>query len=283
MVALLGVSAVWAGEVSQIPKTGPATVFAGGLVGPEGLAFNTDGLLIVGSTTGEIRRYQPSGASRQLANVGERLAGITVLKDNHILACAFGSGRVWDIHPNGIPRVFVTGIAGPNFTVQTRRNRIYVSASTGGQIVEITNGTPIVRASGLLFPNGMAIGRDRYLYVAETGASRVSRLMIHRDGMLGPPEIYADGLPFADGLAFDRKMNLLVLGVNQLRVVERESRTPITMSADPLFNGPSNLAFGRGRGFSRRDMYLANFGAQFGNGTNVIKVHFNHFGTRLIR
>jgi sugar lactone lactonase YvrE len=218
-----------------------------------------------------------------LANVGERLSGITVLKDGHVLACAFASGRVWDIHPNGIPRVFASGIAGPNFTVQTRRGVIYVSASTGGQILEITNGVPAVRASGLMFPNGMAIGRDRYLYVAETGGHRISRLLMHRDGTLGAPTIYTDGLLYADGIAFDRKMNLLVLGFNQLRVVERQSRTPITMKADPLFNGPSNLAFGRGQGFSRRDIYLANFGAQFGNGTNVIKVRFNHFGTRLIR
>lgn len=283
VAVLLVASAARAGEVSQIPKTEPATVFGAGLVGPEGLAFNRDGFLIVGTSTGELRRYKPTGTSTRLANVGERLAGITVLQNEHILACAFGTGKVWDIHPNGIPSVFASGIAGPNFAVQTRRGRIYVSASTAGQIVEITNGMPIVRASGLLFPNGMAIGRDRYLYVAETGGNRVSRLMINRNGTLGIPEIYTDGLPFADGLAFDRKMNLLVAGFNQLRVVERESRTPITMTADPLFNGPSNVAFGRGRGFSRKDMYLANFGAQFGNGTNVIKVRFNHFGTRLIR
>ena len=281
--AALAASTAWAGEVGQIPKTQPATVFAAGLAGPEGLAFNNDGLLIVGSTTGEIRRYQPSGASTRLSSIGERLAGITVLKNDHILACAFGTGKVWDIHPNGGATLFASGIAGPNFVVQTRRERIYVSASTGGQIVEITDGVPIVRASGLLFPNGMAIGRDRYLYVAETGGNRVSRMLIHRDGGLGLPEVYSDGLPFADGLAFDRKMNLLVAGFNQLRVIERDSRTPITMTADLLFNGPSNIAFGRGRGFSRRDMYLANFGAQFGNGTNVLKVRFNHFGTRLIR
>lgn len=283
VTVIIVASAAWAGETGQFPKTEPATIFAGNLVGPEGLAFNNDGLLMVGSRTGQIRRYFPTGSSTPLANVGEPLAGLTVLKNNHILACAFGSGKVWDIHPNGIPSVFASGIGGPNFAVQTLFERIYVSASTAGQIVEITNGTPIVRASGLSFPNGMAIGRDRFLYVAETGAHRVSRLRINRNGTLGPPEIYAEALLFADGIAFDRKMNLLVAGFDKLSVVERDSGTVITLDDDPLFNGPSNIAFGRGHGFSRKDMYLANFGAQFGNGTNVIKVRFNHFGTRLIR
>lgn len=283
MVGLVAVSAIPA-HSQLIPKTQPATVFAAGLAGPEGLAFTHDGLLIVGSTTGEIRRYRPSGTSTLLANVGEPVAGITVLKNQHVLACSFASGRVWDIHPNGIASVFATGIGGPNFAVQTRHDRIYVSASSAGQIVEITSGTPIVRASGLSFPNGMAIGKDRYLYVAETGAGRASRLLMNnRNGTLGPPEVYATGLPFADGLAFDRKMNLLVLGSNQLRVITRDNQTPFTLPTDPLFNGPSNLAFGRGRGFDRYEMYLANFGTQFGNGTNVIKMRFSNLGTALIR
>lgn len=282
-IAAFSASAALAGEPSQVPKTDPATVFVAGLAGPEGLAFNNDGLLIVGSTSGEIRRYRTDGTSTRLASIGERLAGITVLKNNHVLACAFGTGKVWEIEPNGYASVFASGIRGPNFTVQTRRDRIYVSASSGGQIIEITDGIPIVRASGLNFPNGLAIGRDRHLYVAETGANRVSRMLIHRDGLLGFPQVYAEGLPFADGIAFDRKMNLLVVGANQLRVIERDSLTTITMPMDLLFNGPSNIAFGRGRGFSRKDMYLANFGTQFGNGTNVITIRFNHFGTRLIR
>ena len=278
---LLAASPAWGG---WIPKTQPAKVFAAGLAGPEGLAFTNDGLLVVGSTTGEIRRFRPNGTSTLLANVGEPVAGITVLKSRNVLACSFGSGRVWQIQLNGLASVFATGIGGPNFVVQTRHERIYASASTAGQIVEITNGTPVVRASGLSFPNGMAIGKDRYLYVAETGAGRVSRFPIDsRDGTLGPPEVYATGLPFADGLAFDRKMNLLVLGSNQLRVITRDNQTPFTMTADPLFNGPSNLAFGRGRGFDRYEIYLTNFGTQFGNGTNVIKVRFNHLGTSLIR
>jgi sugar lactone lactonase YvrE len=283
-VIVAGVVATIVPAAAQIPATKPAEVFASGLSGPEGLAFAHDGSLLVGSTTGAIRRYRTNGTSTLFANVGERLAGLTLLRNRHILAAAFNTGNVWEIGPNGgSGRIFASGIGGPNFIVQTRREHIYVSSSTTGTILEITNGAPVVRASGLSFPNGMAIGRDSYLYVAETTAHRVSRMRMNRDGTLGIPEIYASGLPIVDGIALDRKMNLLAVGFGQLRVVEPRNLTPLTMPADPLFNWPSNLAFGNGRGFSRRDVFLANFGPQFGNGTNVIKLRYNHFGTRLIR
>lgn len=265
------------------PLTSSATVFASGLSGPEGLAFTNDGFLVVGSTTGEIRRYRPDGSFTVLANVGERLAGLTVTRDNKVLAAAFNTGKVWMVTPAGAATVLASGIGGPNFIVQTRRGQILVSASTAGTIVDVTSGAPVVRASGLSFPNGMAIGRDRYLYVAETLANRVSRLRLNRDGTLGAAEVYANGLPLVDGIAFDRSRNLLAVGFDSLRVVYPRVNFPLTMSDDPLFDWPSNLAFGRGRGFDRRDLYLVNFGPALGNGTTVIKLRFNHTGTKLIR
>jgi sugar lactone lactonase YvrE len=265
------------------PATKPATVFASGVSGPEGLAFTNDGFLVVGSTTGEIRRYGPGGIFTVLANVGERLAGLTVTKNNHVLAAAFNAGNVWMITPAGAATVLASGIGGPNFIVQTRRGQILVSASTAGTIVDVTSGAPVVRASGLSFPNGMAIGRDHHLYVAETGGARVSRLRLNRDGSLGAAEIYAEGLPLVDGIAFDRSQNLLAVGFDTLRVIDPRANFPLTMTDDALFDWPSNIAFGRGRGFDRRDLYLANFGPGFGNGTTVIKLRFNHTGTRLIR
>jgi len=55
------------------------------------------------------------------------------------------------------------------------------------------------------------------------------------------------------------------------------------MADDPLLDWASNLAFGRGFGFDRRDLYMTDYGVQLGNGTTIIKVRFNHTGTKLIR
>ena len=195
----------------------PVGLFATGFAGPEGLAFTDDGGLIVGTTTGDLYRVTRIGTSSLLASVGDALAGITVLRDGRILAASVSADRVWSITPDGTATVFASGIGGPNFIVQTRRTgRILASASFAGTIVDITDGTPTVAASGLVFPNGLAISRargSRFLYVAETFMSRVSRLPLDRDDNLGAPEVYANGLPLADGLAFDKGRNLLVESV----------------------------------------------------------------------
>jgi sugar lactone lactonase YvrE len=266
------------------PVLGPGGVFATGISGPEGIAFSRLGELYVGTQTGQLLRIGRDGTSSVVADIGEPIAGITVLRDGRVLAAAFGAGRVWSVDAgSGMATVFADGIAGPNFIVQTRGGRIYASASTAGTIVEITNGTPVVRASGLSFPNGLALFRDGFLYVAELTGNRVSRLAIAADGSLGPAQEYATGLTLVDGIAFDRAGNLLAVGFDSLRIVPRGSNTASVVSTDPLLNWPSNLAFGRGHGFRRRDIFLVNFGVPLGSGTDIVHFKYNHSGAAVIR
>ena len=290
LLALLLLRAVSADAIEPSPALGPGAVFAGGLAGPEGLAFTRDGGLIVGSTTGEIRRLGPDGHATVLANLGEALAGITVLRDGRVLAASFASGgRVWMVDRDGAASVLASGIPGANFVVETREGRILASASLAGTIVDITAGIPLQVAAGLGFPNGLAIGsgralgKARFLYVAETFANRISRLPMGAGGSLGPAEVYAIGLPLADGTAFDRQGNLLVAGAGKLFAVVARTREVIQLAADPPLDGPSNLAFGRGRGFQRRDLYIANFGPQLGNGTTIVRARYSQPGAPLVR
>jgi sugar lactone lactonase YvrE len=256
--------------------------FASGLVGPEGLAFGKDGTLYVGTNDGTIRKVAADGSHTLLANVGERFAGITVLKDGRILACAFAANRVWSIDPvTGAASVYAD-VQSPNFVVQTRRGHVLASSSFPGNIVDITNGANVVLASGLSFPNGLAI-RKKQLYVAETFSNRVSRLPFTTPGSLGPPEIYATGIGFADGIAFDRPGNLFVVGFDQLFVVDVLSQTVTPVTSNPLYDWPANIAFGRTTLLGKNVMYLANYGPMLGDGTTIIKVPTNHRGANLIR
>ncbi len=281
-VAVLAPLLLATGASAHPPAVSGVDVLIDGLPGPEGLAFEKRGTLIVGSGVGEVRRITGDGTVTVLANVGEPLAGVTILRDRTILVASFTGNRVWSIHPvTGAASVFATGIPGANFIVQSRRGPIYVSASNSGEIVDIAGGTPITRASGLAFPNGMAI-YHRYLYVAELTAASISRMRINGDGTLGPVEVFATGLPAPDGIAFDRLGNLLVVGADALWLVDRKG-TVSTLSTDPLLNWPSNIAFGRRRGFSHQDLFLANFGLPLGSGTEILRVRYNHRGARLIR
>ena len=270
------------------PEAGPLSIFADAVAGPEGIAFTRRGGLIVGTTTGDVLKFDADGNRTVLASTGDPLAGITVLRDGRVLATSVAANRVWAIDPDaGGATEFASVPGGPNFVVQTRNTRrILVSASSAGKIVDITSGTPVDVLTGLTFPNGMAIygrGRKRSLYVAETLGSRVLRIPLDRNDNLGTPEVYATGLTFADGLAFDRRGNLLVVGGDTLKVVARKTAVVTDLSTSPLIDFASNLAFGRGRGFKRRDVYLVNFGAPLGSGTTIVKVPYNFLGSRLIR
>jgi sugar lactone lactonase YvrE len=150
-------------------------------------------------------------------------------------------------------------------------------------IFDITSGTPIPVLTGLSFPNGMAIGRSPYLYVAETGLNRVSRFFMNQDGSFGPLEIYKTGLSLPDGIAFDRRGNLIVVGGGTVSIIEGRTLGIQTLPAHPAFNWPSNVAFGRGRGFRRREVFVVNFGPGLGDGTTITSFRYNHYGARLIR
>src|SRR4029078_5767763 len=93
------------------------------------------------------------------------------------------------------------------------------------------------------------------LCVALTSAGQVVRLELEPDGSLGEPELYAEGLTLADGIGFDSAGNLLLVGVGVLWGVDRSGNVAV-LSEDPLLDFPSNLAFGQGPGFNRRDVYL---------------------------
>jgi len=263
------------------PTVGAPAPFASGLAGPEGLAFGKDGSLYVGTAIGDVRRVAADGSHTLLASTGDRLAGISVTKDGKILACAFGANRVWSIDPLTGAMTVYANVTSPNFVVQTRRGHVIVSSSLTGNIVDITNGANVVIASGLTFPNGLAI-RKKYLYVAETALNAVRRLPFTGPGNLGPVEPYAPGTTFADGIAFDRPGNLFVVGFDTLFLVDRETQAVQTIT-DPLYDWPSNLAFGRTNPYGKMTMFFANFGPALGDGTTIIEVPTNHTGGRLIR
>lgn len=266
------------------PAAGTSSLFAIGVPGPEGLAFERGNrTLVVGTSTGDVLRFAADGSRTVLANVGEPLAGVSVLRDGRILLASFGQGRVWSVDPaTGFASIYASGIPGVNWIVQTKRGYVLASSSVDGTIVDITGGTPVVRANGLTFPNGMALGGDGYLYVAQTGPGNVVRLPIASDATLGVATVWGTGIPGVDGIGFDRRGNLLAVGGDALWVVPAGGGAAVSLSTDPLLDWPASLAFGGGR-FGRRDVYLVNFGLPLGSGTTIVRVPYTLRGAKLVR
>lgn len=265
----------------------PADTEVVGLVGPEGLTFDSNGVLYVGSTTGRITRITPDGDVSVFVETGRSLTGLATGPQDEIWAAAFTTGEVLAITQSGIMRVAATGLDGPNAIVFDRFQRPLVSAiGLGGraQVALIEPDTTYrTLTREITSPNGMAFGSDGALYVADTFQNRVVRMEEADDATLTTPEIYASGLGFPDGIAFDDNGDLFVAGAGQVWVVleeEAPAARPFVTSGD--LNGPASLAFGFGTGRDRSRLYFTNFGYPvLGSGTTVASVKVGISGAKL--
>src|SRR4029077_13019276 len=132
-----------------------------------------------------------------------------------------------------------------NAIAQDEDGNLFVSDSFAGTITRVardgsrsavwkrdpqltTKGTPPFGANGLAFDR-----EQRFLYVANTGDSRVLRIPVEDDGAAGAIQVFADGatidarqhtsqaLHGADGLMFDVRGNLYVCAnqANEIQVL----------------------------------------------------------------
>jgi sugar lactone lactonase YvrE len=191
------------------------------------------------------------------------------------------NGRLLRVDPkSGHVAVVATGFAVPNGIAQDRRGDLFVSDSSAGTITKVkpdgsssivwkqdvlltTKGTPPFGANGVAFDRG-----EHFLYVANTGDSRVLRIPVEADGSAGPVEIFADGatidaqqqttqaLHGADGIMFDVKGNLYVCAnqANEVQVVDPHAR----LVARYAGVGADAFDFDASLVFHERTLYVSN-------------------------
>jgi len=273
------------GKLPDPPPAAEVDVFD--LTGPEGLTFDSNGNLFVGSTTGRITRISSDGVPSVFAETGRSLAGLATGPQDEIYAAAFNTGEVLAVSQDGVLRVATSGLDGPNGIVFDRFQRPLVSAlGIGGrpQVVLIEfDGTYQTLTREIPSPNGMAFGPDGMLYVADTFMNRIVRMSQDDSGELSTPETYASGIGFPDGIAFDQRGDLFVASAGQVWVVVPEEapgvRPFVTSGA---LDGPASLAFGFGTGRDRSRLYFTNYGYPLlGSGTTVAQVRVGISGNPL--
>lgn len=201
-----------------------------------------------------------------------------------------GNGRLLRIDPDtGGITTLATGFSAPNAIAQDEHGDIFVSDSFAGTITKVAGDgsgsatwkeDPLLTTTG--FPpfgaNGLAFDRNhRYLYVANTGDSRVLRIEVRRDGSAGPIEVFADGatidarqntsqaLHGADGIMFDVRGNLYVCAnqADEIQVLDSQGRLVARYSGvgDDALDFPASLVF------HGRDLYVTNL-SLFDGGVN---------------
>ena len=238
--------AIWAadgrGACTRIAPDGATESRIGALGGePNGICFDRDGRVIVANLHGEVQRLDPATG-------------------RHDVLATEASGR---------------RTSSPNFPFVDRQDRLWVSNSTAradlmeairepagdGFLFCIRDGRSEIVAEDLWFANGVAVDADeRFVYVAESSAFRVTRFPIRSNGTLGPRERYGPDLGSApDGIAFDETGDLWVTlpMTNAIGVITPDGGWRIELG-DPdgaVVRLPTNICFG---GPDLRTAYVGN-------------------------
>lgn len=231
----------------------------------------------------------PAGVAALLGELFEPSQGLYVV-DVGSLNRPAPNGRLLRIDPaTGEATVLADGYTAPNAIAQNRHRDLFVSDSFQGRIYKVPpDGSsnqvwiddPLLRTNG--FPpfgaNGVAFDRDqRFLYVANTGDSRVLRIPVQDDGSAGPIEIFADGaainarqgttgaLHGADGIMFDVQGNLYVCAnqENEIQVLSPDA----ALIARHKGSGATALDFPASLVFKGRSLFITNL-SLFDQGVN---------------
>lgn len=190
-------------ERIEIPVTG--------LRFPEGPRWR-DGSLWVSDQLGDtVHRIEPEGRVSLVATM-ERPSGLGFLPDGDLLVASMVEPALYRVAVDGTVsrHTCLEGHAAfVNDMFVDERGFVYLDAygpsGRSGDVLLIREGHVVVAASGLQFPNGIAITPDgSTLVVAETFASRVSAFEVNPDGSLSNLRVWIS-LPgrAPDGICLD--------------------------------------------------------------------------------
>ena len=196
--------------------------------GPETVIAGPDGWMFTGLKDGRILRFRPDGSAVEVfADTKGRANGLAFAKDGRLIAADSYRGLI-AIDPSGAVEVLATEAGGVPFTfpdgldiaadgtiwftdATTRfpdglfHYDILESRPTGRLLsYDPVSRSARVRASGLRFPNGIALGpRDEYVLINETLGYRTLRHWIAGPSA-GATETFVEGYPgLPDDIRFD--------------------------------------------------------------------------------
>lgn len=269
------------------PTPPPIERFADGLDHPEGVAFARDGSLWAGGEAGQLYRIEPDGSWAVVGETGGSCLGLAFGRDEALYVCDPGRRAVLRRDRDGSISIYADRagdrlMVDPNFPVLGPDGSLYVSCSgrwgaCDGWIARVgPDGNAAVFATGLDLANGLAIdGDDRYLYVAETRADRVSRLPLTGEGYARPVVDGLDRLP--DGLAFAADGTLLITCYASDRIYALVPDGALSILAEDRgsiqLSHPTNCAFG-GPAFD--ELYVACYGLR-----HIARLRTGHVGRPL--
>jgi len=175
---------------------------------------------------GTIGRKTPDGSVSVWCETGGQANGLKVDSEGYIIAADYRGKRVLRIHPDG-KQISVLAdnyqgekFLGPNDLCLDLAGTIYFTDPTGsskdkpiGSLYRLGRDRQVRRlATGLAFPNGLAVSPDqKKLYFVESGRDHLAAMDLLPDGRAEPPQvIYKFPTAGLDGIMFDEYGRLWV-------------------------------------------------------------------------
>jgi hypothetical protein len=264
---------------------------------PENVAVDRRGTKFVSvPSLGQIWTFSPEnelvGAPfTQFETSGAFLVGVTGLEadpNGSVFACfasdldtvgGSATNGVWTVDRDGEPTLLAElppddydGLTFPN-DLTLFGDSVLVTDSFRGVVYRVgADGTAEVWVdSGLLDPdggfgaNGIAVGKDGTVYVANLDQGRIVEIPVGKDGSAGEPDTFvqSEELIGADGLAFDTRGSLYV-AVNAQNAIRRvspdgEIETLAENGLDGVeeFDFPADVTFGTSR-VEQKSVFIPN-------------------------
>jgi sugar lactone lactonase YvrE len=276
-----------------------------GVERPEQVVVTSDSRIFASDKGSAVAEILGENRIRRIGKAGGEPNGIAVDHRGHFLIANFGSGVLQDLDPDSGEITVLVGdqvnghpLKWLNYVLVDSSGALWCSVSSAGDdlLDTIARGTAdgyifrvapdrssaAVVATGVQFPNCMALGRDEdYLYVARTLAADAVRFPILGDS-LGEQEQFGPALGtrradefgpdaaalladpqtgrrwgMADGCALDAHGNLWVTLIlaNRIVAITPAGQTTVVVEdvEGKLLNSPTSVAWG---GADMRDVYI---------------------------
>ncbi len=233
-----------------------------GLSRPECVITEKDGTLWVADNRHAVTKINPDGSQEHLGTSGTT-NGMAMDSQGNLYLADWDENKILKMTRDGKTEVVFDNLNGEplgptNYAFIDSQDRLWVAISArrmpwfsaaadpkpDGHVVLIDKNGARVVGDGIVFTNEIRLdAEEKYLYVAETMAAKISRFPVNPDGSLGTKETFGSEslgeTAVVDGFAFDAEGNVWVTTVlrNGLIIIDAK-----TQEAHTVFEDPNNTA-----------------------------------------
>ena len=181
----LGAGYIPGDKVFKVTPEGVVSVFATGLVGASGNAFDSHGNLFQSNIgANSISKIAPDGTVTPFSNTGlASPVGIIIDENDNLYVCNCGNNTIRKITPNGVSTQFAASaiLSCPNGITRDNEGNFYVANFNNGIVAKITpdgqNVSVLVTIPGN--NNGHITFANGELWVAARGANQIWRVSLN--------------------------------------------------------------------------------------------------------